>query len=382
MASTLGRILIQVIKLHLEQHEAHVAANIQLAVGGPDTTVTLAPPAATVEGQVLPDNDPLQIAILESITAALSTASSSSPSPSSLPSSPPPRSPPKLIHEAAARIILELERVSAPDEIRRLLPRLPPNVIDALQDTVLQRPELPYALIAPTLDLLTKVVQPQKVSGDATPTTKSRDDDDVQMQLDPDGLDDLEKVTAFARARASLLDDWVLDNERIMRARLVLDDPTRRDSVEKAVEALRSIHPTSPSPYSSDGDSSNSYIVDTSSSHWDKFLVALGRDGRHAFTPKTRANADLVTESTWAWTIQRPVGNEVPGVTILDQYRRSVANINKLQTYMRTFDRLTKNVFRGLNWDNIFVAGGIALGALLSDGSEDSEHAWRKSDIE
>ncbi|CAD6973765.1 unnamed protein product [Tilletia controversa] len=355
MASTLGRILIQVIKLHLEQHEAHVAANIQLAVGGPDTTVTLAPPAATVEGQVLPDNDPLQIAILESITAALSTASSSSPSPSSLPSSPPPRSPPKLIHEAAARIILELERVSAPDEIRRLLPRLPPNVIDALQDTVLQRPELPYALIAPTLDLLTKVVQPQKVSGDATPTTKSRDDDDVQMQLDPDGLDDLEKVTAFARARASLLDDWVLDNERIMRARLVLDDPTRRDSVEKAVEALRSIHPTSPT---------------------------LGRDGRHAFTPKTRANADLVTESTWAWTIQRPVGNEVPGVTILDQYRRSVANINKLQTYMRTFDRLTKNVFRGLNWDNIFVAGGIALGALLSDGSEDSEHAWRKSDIE
>lgn len=49
--------------------------------------------------------------------------------------------------------------------------------------------------------------------------------------------------------------------------------------------------------------------------------------------------------------------------------------------YISTFDRLTDGLLKGLNWANVFVAGGIALAALLCIQPEDVTK-YKNSDID
>ncbi|KZS92832.1 hypothetical protein SISNIDRAFT_428820 [Sistotremastrum niveocremeum HHB9708] len=66
-----------------------------------------------------------------------------------------------------------------------------------------------------------------------------------------------------------------------------------------------------------------------------------------------------------AITITRP--KKMEGFTILDLKRDSRVRLqSSVANFTTTFDRLTEGVLRGLNWDNVFVAGGMVLGTLLS----------------
>lgn len=54
--------------------------------------------------------------------------------------------------------------------------------------------------------------------------------------------------------------------------------------------------------------------------------------------------------------------------------------------YINAFNNLTKGVLGGLNWDNVFVAGGIALNAFLCIKGEDNDDLspkpWEYGDME
>ncbi|KAL9933368.1 hypothetical protein V8E36_007544 [Tilletia maclaganii] len=382
----LGARLIQVVQLHLEQHDAHIAANIQLAIGGGDRPIEFLAPL--VDETAVPNQDVVEQGEAATIEDDASPSAAELETDASSPSPTPPRPPPTLVHEAVEKIISELERVGATDHIQHLLARLPSSLTEVLQDAILRRPDLPFAIAAPAIDLLTRVPA-------GRPSATGLDDEIASMDLDGDGHEGPHDSRSAERGRkaevrASMLDDWVLDNERIMRARLVLDDPALRPAVDQAIADLHGPEAAAATPSSqseADGpstdESQRSTVVDRKSSHWEQYLVALGRDGRHPFTPpKGTETAELVQETTSSWQIHRPKSEEMPGTTILDTYRSGIAHVNKIDEYLRTFDRMTANVFRGLDWNNIFVAGGIALGALTSDGSEESERGFKRSDVD
>lgn len=93
------------------------------------------------------------------------------------------------------------------------------------------------------------------------------------------------------------------------------------------------------------------------------------------------------------YKIPRP--EKLDGFTCLDAKRAPFVYIQpNLTQYQRTFESLTGGQLRGLDWSNVFVAGGIALGSLLSVGGKNkrnqttslpdihSPSMWDKSDID
>ena len=52
-------------------------------------------------------------------------------------------------------------------------------------------------------------------------------------------------------------------------------------------------------------------------------------------------------------------------------------------SFIKTFDRVTKNILKGLNWKNVFVQGGMVLNTLLhTDPSKDNDGDIAKCDID
>lgn len=91
----------------------------------------------------------------------------------------------------------------------------------------------------------------------------------------------------------------------------------------------------------------------------------------------------------------KSTGNEAPreilrtavdGFTCLNARRESVMRIQpNSKHYTERFHELTNGQLKGLDWSNIFVAGGIALGSLLSvksPGTAQSTDQWLSSDID
>ncbi|KAF7338483.1 hypothetical protein MVEN_02074300 [Mycena venus] len=97
------------------------------------------------------------------------------------------------------------------------------------------------------------------------------------------------------------------------------------------------------------------------------------------------AVVDDATGATTALKIHRGPVSSLPGYTVLDGKR--IENIfiqpsNK--AFKKRWDFMTDGLLEGLNWSNIVVAGGIILGALLTpevSGANKPEE-WQSSDID
>ncbi|KAK0446933.1 hypothetical protein EV421DRAFT_1734146, partial [Armillaria borealis] len=79
----------------------------------------------------------------------------------------------------------------------------------------------------------------------------------------------------------------------------------------------------------------------------------------------------------------------LPGFTVLGEKRKPAVYIQPtIQAFKSSWDAMTDNVLRGLSWDNIFVAGGLIFGTLLTPqvpaGHPDVNKAeeWLASDID
>lgn len=71
------------------------------------------------------------------------------------------------------------------------------------------------------------------------------------------------------------------------------------------------------------------------------------------------------------------------GLTLLDYNKPPTLNIQPShRSFTQAFDYLTHGLLIGLDWDNVFVAGGMALGALLSTNITYDARKWEASDID
>ena len=72
------------------------------------------------------------------------------------------------------------------------------------------------------------------------------------------------------------------------------------------------------------------------------------------------------------------------GLELLDAYRERVMHIQPNDAvFAATFDRITKGTLRGLDWNNVFVAGGMALTTLTHIyPSKDNDRDVRDCDID
>ncbi|MCJ1277517.1 hypothetical protein MMC21_005330 [Puttea exsequens] len=72
------------------------------------------------------------------------------------------------------------------------------------------------------------------------------------------------------------------------------------------------------------------------------------------------------------------------GLEVLDEKRAMKLTIHSSSvTYRETFDRITRGILRGLDWANVFWAGGMALATLLHcDPSSDEKKAVRDPDLD
>ncbi|KAF8319265.1 hypothetical protein DL93DRAFT_2164483 [Clavulina sp. PMI_390] len=96
------------------------------------------------------------------------------------------------------------------------------------------------------------------------------------------------------------------------------------------------------------------------------------------------ANADVVlpTSSTsdQSRNIHRP---NLSGKILLDQRRLTILPIQpSLEKYLAAFDHLTGGLLKDLNWDHVFVAGGMPLSTLLCTDLEEDAEKYKDSDID
>ena len=78
-------------------------------------------------------------------------------------------------------------------------------------------------------------------------------------------------------------------------------------------------------------------------------------------------HADIVFKGSQVTPSERVLKRQdMSGQLILDLQRPSTLALQpSLGAFALAFTTLTDGLLKGLNWDNIFVAGGIVLGALL-----------------
>ncbi|KAJ7285588.1 hypothetical protein C8J57DRAFT_641477 [Mycena rebaudengoi] len=86
-----------------------------------------------------------------------------------------------------------------------------------------------------------------------------------------------------------------------------------------------------------------------------------------------------------ALKVQRsPIAN-LPGYTVLDAKRAESISVQpSTEAFKRRWDGMTDGVLRNLDWNNVFVAGGIVLGAILTPegANTHSPTEWLSSDID
>ncbi|KAJ7255346.1 hypothetical protein C8J57DRAFT_1518279 [Mycena rebaudengoi] len=118
------------------------------------------------------------------------------------------------------------------------------------------------------------------------------------------------------------------------------------------------------------------WLRDVEQAQWQHGLVTL--DDADIVFPKS-----ILTES--ARTISRPV--DLPGHGILCEARASQISIQpSVEAFKRKFEGMSDGLLKNLDWSNLFVAGGIVLGTLLSvdtpEGRPSSISQWKMSDID
>lgn len=84
-----------------------------------------------------------------------------------------------------------------------------------------------------------------------------------------------------------------------------------------------------------------------------------------------------VTSNTRAWS--RTI---MSGYTLLDELRApTVAALSSIEAFNEAFAKITDGLLKGLDWSNVFIAGGIVLSTLLCV-HEDSIKNYINSDID
>jgi len=108
--------------------------------------------------------------------------------------------------------------------------------------------------------------------------------------------------------------------------------------------------------------------------HWSVGLVAL-------------TNIDEIWETSEVCTTSRKITRgDFAGFTFLDKKRTIFTYIQpSLPMFEKRFHEMTYRQLDGLDWSNIFVAGGMVLGTLLSVEEKDAPNTadqWKGSDID
>jgi len=108
--------------------------------------------------------------------------------------------------------------------------------------------------------------------------------------------------------------------------------------------------------------------------HWSVGLVAL-------------TNVDEMWETSEVSNTSRKITRgDFAGFTFLDKKRTSFTYIQpSLPMFERKFQEMTYGQLNGIDWSNIFVAGGMVLGPLLSVEEKDAPNTanqWKGSDID
>lgn len=99
---------------------------------------------------------------------------------------------------------------------------------------------------------------------------------------------------------------------------------------------------------------------------------------------KYSAQADLTFPGSKLSNSHRAVAREsVSGKTILDlKMTKEIRLQPSMDSFISTFEVLTGGLLKGLNWDNVFVAGGMALASLLCTDHAQDVQKYRDSDID
>ncbi|KAF7362639.1 hypothetical protein MVEN_00613000 [Mycena venus] len=107
---------------------------------------------------------------------------------------------------------------------------------------------------------------------------------------------------------------------------------------------------------------------------WQHGLITLKDDDCDAIFPTS-------SNTSHARTITREAS--LPGYKVLDGRRSLAVDIQpSVAAFRRVFDRMSDGLLKNLNWNNIIVAGGIVLGALLSVAGAGAGEQWKASDID
>ncbi|KAE8194367.1 hypothetical protein CF335_g5361 [Tilletia laevis] len=253
-----------------------------------------------------------------------------------LPSTSEGHEPPTLFAHATARVAIELGKASE-TEAQEIASRVPLVASSSFKDAIFNFAPLPYAVLSQALRFSSMAKTPRG-----------------SKQASESG---------GASQGADAVDEWIIRNEKYMRARLVLDNP-RDDG----------------SPAAPTGDETNPSLlrlgIDKSGSHWKEFMVGLGRDSKRVFV-----NSNPQDSSSSTIRIQRPDKADLPGLLLLDHYRKEVIEINALSAFQSRFETMIFAALKGLDWSNVLVAGGIALAALTSVTDEEAQKS-EGSDID
>lgn len=70
-------------------------------------------------------------------------------------------------------------------------------------------------------------------------------------------------------------------------------------------------------------------------------------------------------------TTQRPSVHSLSGIKVLDANRIKQLKTRNLASLKETFERMSGNALKGLDWSNVLLAGGMVLSALTSTNSKD-----------
>ncbi|CAD6923634.1 unnamed protein product [Tilletia controversa] len=253
-----------------------------------------------------------------------------------LPSTSEGHEPPTLFSHATARVAIELGKASE-TEAQEIASRVPLVASSSFKDAIFNFAPLPYAVLSQALRFSSMAKTPRG-----------------SKQASESG---------GASQGADAVDEWIIRNQKYMRARLVLDNP-RDDG----------------SPAAPTGDETNPSLlrlgIDKSGSHWKEFMVGLGRDSKRVFV-----NSNPQDSSSSTIRIQRPDKADLPGLLLLDHYRKEVIEINALSAFQSRFETMIFAALKGLDWSNVLVAGGIALAALTSVTDEEAQKS-EGSDID
>jgi hypothetical protein len=90
-----------------------------------------------------------------------------------------------------------------------------------------------------------------------------------------------------------------------------------------------------------------------------------------------------------AYKITREPIASLPGFKVLDAKRQNALYLQASdETFQERWSELSSNLLQGLDWSNLFVAGGLVLGTLLNPKLDDTSanphtiDSWASSDID